>query len=106
MRLVITDAAKRDLQAAHDWWADNRSAEQASGWYSAIKGKIDNLKLSHRRCSLAAENSLVDQELRQALFGVGRRVTHRIVFTIDDNRIVVLRVRHVAQRTLTRDDLQ
>jgi plasmid stabilization system protein ParE len=39
------------------------------------------------------------------LFGVSRRRTHRVIFTITGERIHVLTVRHTAQDRLTGGDL-
>jgi plasmid stabilization system protein ParE len=43
--------------------------------------------------------------LKQLLFGIGRRATHRVVFIIENNQVTVLRVRHSAQDALTLEDL-
>jgi len=42
--------------------------------------------------------------VRERLFG-GRRHKHRVLFTILDNQVIVLHVRHSSQRDLTEDDL-
>ena len=51
------------------------------------------------------EVDLLDGGMRQLLFGIGRRPTHRIVFTICDEVITVLRIRHSSQDVLESDDL-
>lgn len=103
--VVITGPAKLDLQVAHDWWAENRSAEQAARWYLGIHAAIDSLKNMPERCSLATESDLLEQGVRQLLFGLGRRPTHRVVFGLDGDTVIIFRVRHTSQDALTRDDL-
>jgi hypothetical protein len=49
------------------------------------------------RCSLALENPRFPIELRQLNYGSGRRKTHRIIFAIRPDTVVVHAVRHVAQ---------
>jgi len=103
-RVIISGPAKRDIQADYDWWAENRSAEQADRWYVGIRDAIASLRNMPERCSPATETELLAQGIRQLLFGLGRRATHRIVFTIDGNTVVVLRVRHTSQDALSVDD--
>jgi len=105
-RVIITGPAKRDIQGAYDWWAENRSAEQAERWYIGIYDAIQSLRNMPERCSPATETDLLAQGIRQLLFGLGRRATHRIVFTIDGNTVVVLRVRHTSQDALSLNDLK
>jgi plasmid stabilization system protein ParE len=95
-RVIITGPAKRDIQAAHDWWTENRSAEQADRWYVGIHASIQTLRNTPERCSMAAESDLLTPGVRQLLFGLGRQATHRILFTIDGSTVVVLRVRHAS----------
>ncbi|QDT00711.1 type II toxin-antitoxin system RelE/ParE family toxin [Adhaeretor mobilis] len=54
-RVVVTEPAKDDLQAAHDWWAENRSAEQAARWYVGIHKAIKTLMRMPERCSLVTD---------------------------------------------------
>ena len=105
-RVIITGPAKQDIQAAHDWWAANRSAEQAERWYLGIQAAIRSLRRMPERCSLATESDLLATGVRQLLFGIGHRTTHRIVFAIDGETVVVLRIRHTSRDVLTLDDLK
>lgn len=103
--LLITGPAKHDIQSAYDWWASNRSREQAIRWYKGIYSAIESLSDMPDRCSLATESELFEHGIRQLLFGVGRRRTHRILFGIDHDVVVVFRVRHTSQDALLLDDL-
>lgn len=105
-RIVLTSAAKRDLFQNVAWWGQHRSWEQAERWYDGIVATIDTLAERPARCSDSPENDLLPSGLWQLHFGVGRRTTHRIVFTIVEHEVRILRVRHTAQQDLTLDDLQ
>ncbi len=105
-RLLITGPAKQDLQLAHDWWASHHSAEQAARWYLGIQKAIESLQTMPERCSFASERDLLEQGVRQLLYGLGRRPTHRIVFGIDGETVIIFRVRHTSQDVLTSDDLR
>ena len=103
--VVVTERAEADIEANYVWWRTNRSCEQAEAWYDAINPAIQTLSTQPNRCPLAAERGLLPSGLRQLLFGIGRRPTHRIVFTVVDDQVVVLRVRRVAQDVLSESDL-
>jgi plasmid stabilization system protein ParE len=105
-RLIITGPARRDIQGAYDWWAENRSLEQANRWYLGIRVAIRSLRKNPQRCPLASESDLLTQGIRQLNFGLGHRPTHRIVFTIDSGTVVVLRIRHTSQDVLSLDELR
>jgi plasmid stabilization system protein ParE len=98
--VVITARAEQEAQAHHDWWAENQSPEQAARWYHEFWNSFLSLEENPDRCALAAENVRFPYEIRQLNFGIGRKATHRIVYTIRPAQVVVLRVRHLAQRDI------
>ena len=103
--IVIADTAKSDIRSTVEWWSKNRSSEQAEQWYNKITPAIDTLNVNPELCPLSPETELVPTGLRQLHFGVSKKTTHRIVFTIDGNNVVIMRVRHVARRSLRLEDL-
>jgi len=104
-RVVISARAHEDLEDACSWWAEHRSAEQAERWYNGIGAAIRSLRRNPHRCALAQENDAFPYEIRQLHYGVGKRPTHRVVFTIRPDMVFVLRVRHLAQDELSPDDV-
>jgi plasmid stabilization system protein ParE len=70
-----------------------------------LHASIQTLRNKPERYAMAAESDLLAQGLRQLLFGLGRRATHRILFAIDGGTVVVLRVRHASQDALSVDEL-
>ncbi len=92
--VYLTDRAHAELEAAYSWWADNRSKKQAADWYAAFVDAMTLLTTDAEKRPLARENDDFLYEIRNLLFGVRRRRTHRAVFTI----------RHLAQRDLSPDD--
>ncbi|SFI75824.1 type II toxin-antitoxin system RelE/ParE family toxin [Planctomicrobium piriforme] len=103
--ILISLQAQADVREAVAWWRDQRSAEQAERWLDKIYPAISTLANSPDRCPFAPETDLLATGLRQLHFGVSGRTTHRIVFTIHNRQVVILRVRHIARRDLTIDDL-
>jgi plasmid stabilization system protein ParE len=104
-RVIVTGPASKDIEAAFQWWKANRSTEQAKRWYVHILSAIKSLADSPERCAFAREHDLIPQGLRQLLFGLGRCPTHRVVFAIDEDTVIVFRVRHVSQDSLSHDEL-
>jgi len=51
------------------------------------------------RCSLAFENSFFEEEIRQLVYGKGRNA-YRILFTIVDDTVQIIFVRHAAQKPI------
>jgi plasmid stabilization system protein ParE len=104
-RVIISDRAESDINTAHRWWAEHRSPEQAARWYAGITDAIYALSKSAERHGLALENDGLPFEARQLLFGLGRKLTHRVLFTIRPDCVYVLRVVHVAQDVIDLGDL-
>jgi plasmid stabilization system protein ParE len=98
-RIHVVRAAKRDIREIVEWWSEHRSAEQALRWYTAIVPAIETLADCADRCPASPETDLVATGLRQLHFGLGRKATHRIVFTIVGQEVRVLRIRHAAQQS-------
>ena len=93
----VTDRAEAEWDAVYQWWAENRSAEQAVRWYNGIADAIEALADRPAQWPLARENSRTPYELRERHFGLGRQPTHRILFTIRPELVLIVSIRHVAQ---------
>ena len=98
--VLITLRAQQEAEANYRWWAEHRSAEQASRWYDEFWQATLVLEEFPERYALAAENDRFPYEIRQFNFGLGGQLTHRLVYTIRHDRVVILRVRHLAQQLL------
>ncbi|MGD9721093.1 MAG: type II toxin-antitoxin system RelE/ParE family toxin [Pirellulales bacterium] len=104
-RLVISAPAEVDIQSAYAWWCSNRSTEQADRWYECIRLAILDLADRADQFAIAPESDLVATGLRQRNVGIGRRPTHRVVFTVTSEEVVVIRVRHLAQDALMQSEV-
>ena len=99
------DRAFADLQACYEWWSQHRSVEQAARWYNEALESLRSLSNKASRCRLAPESADFPFEVRQLNFGLGRRPTHRAFFTVRSEMVLVLRIQHLAQRSLTPEDV-
>jgi plasmid stabilization system protein ParE len=104
-RVVMTEQAEREMQSAFNWWAEHRSKRQADRWYAGLAKAIADLSENAERHGQSREGHRFACEIRDLLFGLGRRPTHRAVFTIRGAEVVVLTVRLVAQLDLSPDDI-
>jgi hypothetical protein len=97
--------AKRQLLAQAQWWSDNRSAEQAFRWLEGFEIALASLAVNPQRWSIARESEAFDVVIRELHFGLRKKATHRAVFEIRDDEVLVYCVRHLAQRDLTPEDV-
>lgn len=98
--VLIALRAQQEAQANFDWWAEHRSAEQAARWYDEFLNATLRLEQNPERFPLTAETARFPYEIRQLNFGIGRKPTHRLVYTIRTREVVVLRLRHLAQEAI------
>lgn len=103
--VVITGPAEKDVLENHQWWSENRSAEQAVRWLEGIYAAMWRLAESADRQPLATEIVLAKAGIKQAAFGLGRRPSHRIFFGIKNEQVTVFRVRAFKQDAIGLADL-
>ena len=105
--VIVSSAALEQLWESANWYYERSgSIEVALTWHDGFLKAFESLSENPHQFGLAAESSKFSYELRQLLYGSGKRKTHRALFRIDGNRIEVLAIRHHAQRDVTPDDLQ
>ncbi len=97
--------AKQQLFESARWWRDHRSAEQAARWLAGMQAMLAELESDAERFPLAAEAETVGVPIRQMHFGLSHRPTYRIVFEVEDDRVLVHAIRHLAQGDLTSADV-
>lgn len=107
-KVFMTSDAKVQLADCARWWSENRSAEQAFRWLDGIEVAIDGLSDRPERHGFARENDLYDLpfQVRQLLYGIGKKRTHRAVFKVHADTVYVVAVRHLAQDDLSLDALR
>lgn len=103
--VILQPEAEETICASAAWWAEHRSVEQALRWYDGFLEAIDSLGDNPKGHPVSRENHLFAYEIRDLYFGLGLHSTHRAIFAIQANAIVVLTTRHLAQRDITAEDL-
>lgn len=105
--LVISRKARNQLWAISQWYAETaKSSEVGLKWYYGFEEALQGLTRDPLRHGLAHEDPSFPFEVREILYGSGRRKTHRAIFRVVEDRVEVLTIRHVAQRDLGPDDLR
>ncbi len=105
MRVVTSERAFEDIRRNARWWLENHSPAQAARRYDEIPAAIAGLDIRPEQWPLATENEETPVEIREFHFGLGSRGTHRVIFKIDAEEVLVLAVRHAAQDKLRPEDI-
>lgn len=98
-RVEITDVALAEAEEAYLWMMEQLSPDSAEQWFDGLMDAIESLNKSPKRCSLAPENDVFSEKIRQLLYGKGRR-TYRILFTVSEPIVYILHVRHGSRQSL------
>lgn len=92
-RVRTTAKAKRDLDAILGWLLSQQAGEAGLRWFRGLQDAVASLSESPRRCRLAPEDEAFPFEVRQLLYG-DRPHVYRVLFTIEDDAVIVLHIRH------------
>ena len=98
-RIELAATAKTDIRQQAQWLREQASTAKADKWLSGLYKAIDTLQTQPLRCPIAAENDKFPEEIRELMYG-RRKQKHRIVFTIRNDAVFVLYVRHLARDEL------
>jgi plasmid stabilization system protein ParE len=94
-RVIVLPSAESDITYAADWIAQY-SPVAAAKWLQGIREAINTLSEMPLRCPVAGDDFGPDAIVRQLFYG-RRRNRYRILFTVDEGTVYVLRVRHGAR---------
>jgi plasmid stabilization system protein ParE len=97
-RIIIQPEAYEGMVSGYAL-IEQGSPESASQWALGLMDAISSLATFPARCPLAPESRHFRREIRQLLYGKGRNA-YRILFTIADDVVSVLHIRHGAMETL------
>ena len=97
-QVIILPSAERDIGEAYEWLAE-QEAEAAIRWYNRLLEVIFSLDTFPERCPLAPESEFFNVEIREIFHG-RRQHKYRILFTMRENEVYILHVRHGARLAL------
>mgnify|MGYP003675445495 CR=1 FL=1 len=92
--VLITERAKADLRSYYLFAAEH-APTTAAKWLLRFEATLETLAANAERCTLAPENDLVDETIRQLHFGKGTS-KFRALLLIRESEVVVLHIRRGA----------
>jgi plasmid stabilization system protein ParE len=99
--IIILPRAQAEIEKICSWLTQ-WSAAAAARWHGRIGDAIRSLENHPERCALAPESLNFKEEIRQLLFGKKANI-YRILFVVEERRVVVLSVRHGSREILKPD---
>ena len=84
-------------------WLEAEAPQEVREWYASIKAHIKTLERLPTRCPLAPENGLWGNEPIHQLLFQGYPSKYRILFTINEQQVQILNIRHGARRWMHED---
>ena len=103
-KVSLSRRAELDREQAFDWYCANYSEAYALRWFNGITLAMATLRRNPQRCHMANENDRFQFDVHEMIYGP-KKNKHRILFRIDSDLVLVLHIRHSAQRDLSDDDL-
>jgi len=103
-KLHIARKAEQDRDEIFEWYRQNYSESFAARWYVGVSNAIQRLATNPLRCGIAYENSRFPFELRELLYGRSKKSRHRILFTVKEDTVYVLHIRHSARDEIGEGD--
>jgi plasmid stabilization system protein ParE len=82
-------------------WLYERSPRGAATWFRRFLKARESLRERPERCALAPEDAEFDYSIRELMFKTSRGRRYRILFTIVDDEVQILRVRAPGQDLIT-----
>jgi plasmid stabilization system protein ParE len=90
------------MYAAYQW-IDAESPHSAAKWLAGLLDAVASLESFPERCPVAPENELFVEEVRLHLYRMSS--VYRILFTIQQDKVVVLYIRIGARLFVTPEDI-
>ena len=94
--VLFVQRAEQNILAALTWYQKN-APDVSARWHKSLNSTLRRLRENPDQFPLAHETETFPYRLREVLFGAGRRKTHRILFVVRPNAVVIYAIRHVAQ---------
>lgn len=97
-QVIITPSAKADIFEINTWLLENYP-DSAESWLWGISQAVTSLSKFPERCPISRESEAFDVVVRQLFYGK-KPHTYRILFSIQDEKVYILRVRSTRQQSL------
>lgn len=98
LQVIITPSAKADIFEINTWLLENYP-DSAEDWLWGISQAVTSLSKLPERCPVSSESEAFDVIVRQLIYG-RKPNTYRILFSIQEEKVYILRVRSTSQKSL------
>jgi plasmid stabilization system protein ParE len=97
-QVIITPSDKADIFEINTWFLENYP-DLAEKWLWGISKAVTSLSKFPERCPISPESEAFDIVVRQLIHGK-KPYTYRILFSIQEEKVYILRVRSTRQQRL------
>lgn len=98
-RVLVAAPAEAGIEAAY-CYIHQDSPANAAKWRVGLLTAAESLRTAPLRCRVAPENGPFEFEIRQHVYG-----NYRLLFTVQDDAVVILHVRHGARDSMKPDEV-
>ncbi|KAB8333805.1 type II toxin-antitoxin system RelE/ParE family toxin [Scytonema tolypothrichoides VB-61278] len=98
-RVRISPTALADAEGFYLWIRES-TPTYAANWFNGLFDTIDTLASMPRRCPVAPETQIVEQEIRCLVY----KKRYRILYSIEDDIVTIYHIRHTSQQSMTREE--
>ncbi len=98
-QVIITPSAKANIFEVNTWLLENYP-DAAEKWLWGISQAVTSLSKFPERCSVSSESEAFDVVVRQLIYGKKPHI-YRILFSIKDEKVYILRVRLTKQQSIS-----
>ena len=102
--VTILPRAERDIDAIFSWLA-NRSPLGARNWLTALDAAVHRMTTDPHSFGSALEIEGLDATLKQCLFKTPKGRAYTAIYLIENESVIVLRVRGPGQPPLQTDEI-
>jgi plasmid stabilization system protein ParE len=99
----VTQTARSEIDTAYSWLRQHNPV-YADKWFRELMNTIATLQEKPLRCALAPENDVFTEEIHQLIYGKSRN-KYRILFSIREDTVFVLHIRHSSQAPLLGEEV-
>ena len=98
-QVIITPSAKADIFETNTWFLENYP-NVAEKWLWGISQAVTSLSKFPERCATSPESEAFDVIVRQLIY-CKKPHTYRILFSVQGEKVYILRVRSTKQRNIS-----
>src|SRR4051812_37831178 len=93
--VVLAESAEKEFNAAYEWLV-RETPQHAPIWYNGMIDALLSLETLPLRCPIAHDETVTAEVTRVLLYG-RRQHAYRILFSVHEETVIVVHIRHAAR---------